>query len=57
MPISAWKESRYESTACYNCSGKDVEYRIHEPADEAYEDYEFRCTVCEYQWWVDGIDA
>lgn len=39
-----------------SCGG-DVEVRVWESDDTAYEDEQYRCTKCGRTWWVEGPDA
>lgn len=46
-----------EYCVCRRCRGTNVRYRIWESHCGGYEDYNYKCFDCEYQWWVDGIDS
>jgi hypothetical protein len=51
--FASWKHA---DECCLQC-GSEVEYRLWESHDGAYEDFQYCCTSCRYTWWVDGIDA
>ena len=44
------------NTRCPKCRKKAVKYREYESSDGAYEDYQYKCQLCGYTWWVDGPD-
>ena len=59
MPDSAgdfsdWKLSSY---ACRKCGMKTVRIRIWESHCGGYEDTNFHCTSCGWDWWIDGCDS
>jgi len=55
MSYSDWEDC--EETTCRKCKSTNVEYRIWESSDGAFEDYNYRCKDCHTTWWVDGIDS
>lgn len=48
-----WKLAK---TPCRKCGGQ-VRYRTWESSCGGYEDINYECTACHYEWWVDGIDS
>ena len=53
-----WKpiEAKHKPYPCRGCRNDEtVEYRVVEDSD-CHEDYNYRCTACGKNWWVDGID-
>lgn len=43
---------------CQHCGEKGgLEVREWESSCGGYEDYQYRCTKCGRDWWVDGPDA
>jgi transcription elongation factor Elf1 len=52
-----WKQVPLESNfKCRQCGSDDIEYRIVESSDGAYDDYNYHCRSCNRQWWVEGSD-
>ena len=42
---------------CPKCAGANISCTMWESNDGAYEDYKYRCNVCQHTWWIDGPDA
>lgn len=59
MPYTTeWKpvESKNPEFGCIECGSKNVEYRVWEPSDEAYEDIYYVCKDCGKKWWYESSD-
>jgi len=42
---------------CRHCTAETVQSRSWDSSDEAHTDYHYRCTTCNRDWWVEGIDS
>lgn len=45
------------SRKCRSCNSPNVSVRTWESSDGGYEDYNYTCQDCGYDWWIDGIDS
>ena len=50
---------KWESTSqkCPKCGLDNVMCRTVTSSDGAYDDDEYKCSDCNYHWWVDGDDG
>lgn len=43
---------------CPSCEKEaKIIYKVWESSCGGYEDTKYRCSKCNYSWWVDGIDS
>lgn len=54
MPTGEWKPCSEE---CPQCGAEFTEESCWESLDGAFEDWHHHCRVCDFYWWVDGVDS
>jgi lysyl-tRNA synthetase class I len=53
--ISEWYAA---GTVCSHCSRVGtVKYREWESDNGGFLDYQYACSTCGHEWWIDGIDT
>lgn len=52
--FSPWQATK---RMCPRCHQPQVQMRVWESKDGAFEDDQYKCSACGYSWWVDGIDS
>jgi hypothetical protein len=57
MPSGDWEPVKDEVPCRFCKAVGTIELSVWESSDGGHEDYHYRCTECEKDWWIDGIDA
>lgn len=53
-----WKPVANPDVPCRRCKeAGGIEYREWESSCGGFEDYNYHCTKCGADWWIDGPDA
>lgn len=52
-----WAPTSNPDFKCPECKTSHIYFRLWESDDGAFEDYQYRCQTCRYEWWVEGPDA
>ena len=56
--VSDWQPSPKPEVPCRNCGvAGHIEFCKWESPCGGYEDIKYRCTACEYEWWIEGTDS
>lgn len=58
MTTTDWKPVSNPAVPCRKCKEPGgIEYYEWESPCGGYEDYHYRCTKCNADWWIEGADA
>lgn len=54
-----WKPTKLENPEfrCWKCDSNEIRYKIVESSCGGYDDYKYRCTNCDNEWWAESADA
>lgn len=50
-----WKTANQRN--CPKCRSYNVRYRVEESSCGGYDDEQYQCRSCGYEWWVESSDA
>lgn len=53
--ITEWHVTRTLCTGCRKTGG--VAYRAWKGDYVGFENFQYRCSGCGHEWWIDGTDA
>lgn len=53
-----WTKADKPQSPCPKCNQTGgIEYQEWESSCGGYDDYKYRCTKCNAEWWIEGADA